>query len=126
MGSGINRMRNATAEANIPAPSFEINSFFTITFRRPVGISSLAQVTAQVTAQVAKVLEAAKTASSREELQEAANIAHREHFRKTYLSRLLSSGWLRLTFPDKPKSSKQRYVLTAKGTKALEDWKKKK
>ena len=58
---------------------------------------------AQVTAQVVKVLNAAvNEAKTREELQSAADIAHREHFRKFYIEPLVKAGWLERTIPDKP------------------------
>jgi hypothetical protein len=56
---------------------------------------------------------------SREELQMVAGIKDREHFRKDYLEPLLASGWVEMTIPDKPRSSKQRYKTTALGRKVL-------
>jgi predicted HTH transcriptional regulator len=81
-----------------------------------LGIST-AQATAQATAQVAKVLEAAngEIGSTRDELQSAAEIAHREHFRKAYMEPLVAAGWLERTLPDKPTSPNQRYRLTSEG-----------
>ncbi|MBN1556565.1 MAG: hypothetical protein JW951_00300 [Lentisphaerae bacterium] len=80
-----------------------------------LGISTV-QVTAQVTAQVENVLRAAATGPrSREELQAAANMKHREHFRKAYVEPLVHAGWLERTIPDKPTSRLQRYRLTETG-----------
>jgi predicted HTH transcriptional regulator len=80
---------------------------------------STAQVTPQVTTQVEKVLGAtANEARSREELQTATGMIDREHFRKTYVEPLVTSGWLERTIPDKPTSRLQKYRLTAKGR----DW----
>jgi ATP-dependent DNA helicase RecG len=73
------------------------------------------QVAAHETAQVAAVLSAARTPSTREELQRAAGLAHREHFRKAYLEPLLRTGWLEMTIPDKPRSRLQRYRTTGAG-----------
>jgi ATP-dependent DNA helicase RecG len=68
-----------------------------------------AQVTAQVAAQVVEVLSAAAgDARTRGELQSAAGIKHREHFRKTYTEPLGSAGWLEQTIPDKPTSRMQK------------------
>jgi len=76
----------------------------------------VAQVTAQVTAQVEKLLRAViNSALSREELQSVIGIKHREHLRKTYLEPLITSGWIERTIPDKPRSSLQKYRVTAKG-----------
>ncbi|MCX7102565.1 MAG: putative DNA binding domain-containing protein [Methylobacter sp.] len=41
----------------------------------------------------------------------------RPHFRAQHLEPLLSGGVLRMTVPEKPRSSKQKYVLTAVGVK---------
>jgi ATP-dependent DNA helicase RecG len=58
---------------------------------------------------------------SREELQAAAGISDREHFRKEYIEPLLSAGLLERSIPDKPRSPKQRYRTTALGLKALKE-----
>ena len=42
-----------------------------------------------------------------------------EHFRKAYLLPALASGLVEMTLPDKPRSSKQRYRLTAIGRQWL-------
>lgn len=77
---------------------------------------STAQVTAQVAAQVAALLNAAAhEPQSRHDLQSAADITHREHFRKYYIDPLLGAGWLARTIPDKPTSRLQKYYLTEKG-----------
>jgi ATP-dependent DNA helicase RecG len=84
-----------------------------------------AQVTAQVAVQVARILvSAGGTAKSRKELQEAAQMKHREHFRMAYMEPLIRANWLALTIPDKPTSRLQKYRLTAKGKALLESIKK--
>jgi ATP-dependent DNA helicase RecG len=65
------------------------------------------------------LLDAARTPRSREELQAVAGIRHRQHFLLEYLRPLLDAGLLELIIPDKPRSSKQRYRLTAKGSEFL-------
>jgi ATP-dependent DNA helicase RecG len=79
-----------------------------------------AQATAQAAAQVEKILRAAGEPVDRDLLQRAANLNHREHFRKAYLEPLVSSGWLEQSIPDKPTSPNQRYRLTEKGRAWLE------
>jgi len=49
------------------------------------------------------------------ELMAHAGFSHRPHFVATYIEPLLAGGVLRLTIPDKPRSSQQRYVLTDAG-----------
>jgi len=66
-------------------------------------------------AQVAAILEAASgQPTSREKLQHAAHMKHREHFRKAYIDPLIAANWLRRTIPDKPTSRLQKYHLTDK------------
>lgn len=66
-----------------------------------------------------QVLAALKAAGdrelSREDLQAAAGIRDRKHFRRQYLEPLLSAGLLERTIPDKPRSSHQMYRLTTAG-----------
>jgi len=73
------------------------------------------------------VLTAASTGEkTREELQSAAGVRDREHFRKEYLKILLSAGLIEPTIPDKPRSSKQRYRITPPGLEVLNKAKEKK
>ena len=57
---------------------------------------------------------------TRQRLQEALGLKHEDHFRKAYLIPALRSGLIEMTIPDKPRSSKQRYRLTAAGSAYLE------
>ena len=73
------------------------------------------QVTAQVTEQVVQVVLASQGEQSRAALMEAVGLSHREHFRESYLVPTLAAGYLEMTIPDKPTSSRQRYRLTPAG-----------
>lgn len=52
---------------------------------------------------------------SRAQLQQAVILRHEDHFRENYLIPALQSGLVEMTIPDRPKSSRQQYRLTAKG-----------
>ncbi|MEX0713214.1 MAG: hypothetical protein WD278_12740 [Pirellulales bacterium] len=67
------------------------------------------------------ILAAAEKPCTRTDLQRAARLKDREHFRLAYLEPLLGAGWLEMTIPDKPRSSKQRYRTTEAGQRLLED-----
>ena len=133
IGSGIKRIRGLCREYGIAVPKIEVSeNWFTVSFPRPNVQESSEQVTEQVTPQaprkypastpqVMAILTAASTGEvTREQLQSAAGMKDREHFRKEYLSVLLDSGLLEMAIPDKPRSSKQRYRLTQKGRALLE------
>lgn len=53
-------------------------------------------------------------------LQKALDLKDEKHFRKAYLSPSLDSGLVEMTRPETPRSSKQRYRLTALGKQWLE------
>lgn len=98
-----------------------------------VAAEGTAQATEQVTDQVAprqpeldrslhqlsdvqrQIIEFVDVPRSMAELMAHAGFSHRPHFVATYIEPLLSGGVLRLTIPDKPRSSQQRYVLTDAG-----------
>jgi predicted HTH transcriptional regulator len=70
----------------------------------------------------AMLLEAFAGDATRTQLQNAAGMKDREHFRKEYLQPLLDDGLLEMTVPEKPRSSKQSYRLTETGRAVLGAW----
>ena len=46
-------------------------------------------------------------------------LSHRPTFLYNYLQPSLAAGFIEMTIPDKPRSSKQRYRLTSKGRQVL-------
>lgn len=118
-GRGTNRVIVQCREAGIAPPEFqEVAGSVVVTFRVNVGITP--QVTQQVTPQVIALLEAARQPRSRAELQRIVELKDRKHFQKAYLEPLLTTGWLEMTIPDKPRSRLQRYRTTAAGTAVLQ------
>ena len=57
-----------------------------------------------------ELLDYCKEARSRVEMQEFCGIRSQDYFRKNILMPLLDSGRLKRTIPDKPNSSKQKYI----------------
>lgn len=112
MGTGIRDMIAHCRNAGLPEPEFRLDpGFFILTIRRKT-----AQVTGQVAAQVIKACEMPKKLT---ELQELVGIRHRGTFLNNYLRPLLASGWIELTIPEKPRSSKQQYRISEKGLAVL-------
>jgi len=73
------------------------------------------QVTEQVTEQAEKskkILGFCKTPKSTSEIMDFLKLKHREHFRAKIIQPLLKQGLLKLTIPDKPTSSRQKYYTT--------------
>ena len=79
-------------------------------------ISVNADPTEQVTEQVGRVRSAMDAKPMPiAELMLVLGLAHRPTFLYTYLPPALAAGLIEMTLPGKPRSSKQRYRLTAKG-----------
>ena len=57
---------------------------------------------------------------SRQQLQESLGLKHARHFREAYLEPTLQAGLIEMTIADKPRSSKQKYRLTAAGRRSLQ------
>jgi ATP-dependent DNA helicase RecG len=125
-GRGTNRVIEECRRYGVEVPTFEEQGgTVVVTFRAAVALGPqmtpqvTPHVTPQVTPQVLAVLKEARNAGSRNELLEAARLRDREHFRSAYLEPLLDAGWLEMTIPDKPRSSKQRYRTTEAGKRVL-------
>ena len=125
-GTGIRRIRDDVREQGCPEPEFETNGFFTVIFRpnpsvRTQSAPSQGQVTDQVTDQVKKLLILFGNESlDAVKLMNKLRLSHRPTFRKNYLHPSLKAGYVEMTIPDKPRSSKQRYRITSLGKKVLE------
>lgn len=80
------------------------------------------QVAGQVTDQVAELL---RVLGQRElksaELMAELGLSHRGHFRGRYLNAALDEALIERTQPDSPRSPTQKYRLTARGRRWLED-----
>jgi ATP-dependent DNA helicase RecG len=79
------------------------------------------QVTGQVTGQVAELLKVFSEDHSRKELMAAMKLRGRDNFEKSYLNPALQMELIERTIPDKPNSRLQKYRLTPKGRKWLDE-----
>ena len=82
-------------------------------------LQALMEEEAQDTMQVKDLLNILEEVSYREEIQEKLGLKNRDYFRKNYLNPAIEQGFVALTIPDKPTSSKQQYYLTDKGKEFL-------
>lgn len=83
-------------------------------------IADTKQVTEQVTEQVKEILDViGDKECSTKELMVLLGLKHRPTFRDNYLLPALELGYIKMTIPDKPNSSKQRYKLVTSGNKLL-------
>ena len=73
------------------------------------------EVSPEVTQEVGRLLLTLTGEMPRHELQGALGLKDDEHFRVTYILPALQTGWIEMTIPDKPRSRRQRYRLTANG-----------
>ncbi len=130
-GTGIKRMRDEARAQGCPEPTFEATGFFTTTFLPNPAVRAQAEARGrdQVTEQAGT-----KLALSRHQVEilakcvedqplvallVAAGRADRTKFRNQILAPLLAAGWVEMTIPDKPRSSKQKYRTTELGLKIL-------
>jgi len=132
-GTGIDKMNRLMQECELSIPEYEeISGNFVVIFRRKVIganvkhrtkiVPSLSQVCPKsVPSEIAvKVLRKAQTTISMTELMDSVRQTNRTRFRKQVLKPLIEAELIAMTIPGKPKSSKQRYVITEKGRQVLE------
>jgi predicted HTH transcriptional regulator len=128
-GSGILDMIARCREASLPAPEFrQSEGQFIQTLGRPsrvVTTEVTGEVTPQVTPEAApevtpevRLVHVLAGEMSRQQLQQMLGLRDEKHFRNAYLQPALDAGLIEMTIPDKPRSGKQKYRLTAKGATA--------
>jgi len=66
-----------------------------------------------------KILGYCKNGRSVREIMQLLGLKHRETFLNNYLNPLIQKKLISMTIPDKPKSPKQRYIITRDGLEAL-------
>jgi hypothetical protein len=125
---GIGKFAGLMTANGSPAPLFESDdhrlSFVirlpVLPLARPEPPEVAPEVTHEVTPEVGRVVVALQDELSRAGLQQALDLKDEKHFRKAYLLPALDSGLVEMTRPETPRSSKQRYRLTALGQRWLD------
>jgi ATP-dependent DNA helicase RecG len=103
-----------------PEPKFAVNGFFTANFWPNVEIAR--KITKQVSEQVDEQVTILKFCSTSKQKQEIlAHLGLRSVYLnfKRHIQLLVKQELLEMTIPEKPQSSKQRYLITNLGRKIL-------
>ena len=112
LGSGIPRILKSYSKACF---HFSDN-FLRMVFPSAEPVHATEQVTEQAPEQVETLIAAIDTKEySRAEIMELVEVKHRPTFLYNYLQPAIALGFIELTIPGKPNSSKQKYRLTQKG-----------
>lgn len=133
-GTGIKRILDDARAQGCPEPVFEETGFFTAIFRPnpevraqigavPVSVTEQGSehVAEQVTEQVDRLLLAMQGDTlTGKDIMQRLGLSHRPTLLYGYLRPGLDAGLIEMTVPDKPRSSKQRYRLTAMGIELLQ------
>ncbi|TVQ29328.1 MAG: AAA family ATPase, partial [Spirochaetaceae bacterium] len=123
-GSGMRLIMDQARQLGLPPPKIEeLGLRFRLTVYLGAGGSRqhddrgsvTGYVTGEVTGEVGRLVNVLHGEMKRVELQEALGLRHEDHFRAAYLRPAIEKGYLEMTDPERPRSSRQRYRLTAKG-----------
>ena len=133
-GTGIDKMNKLMQEYGLPIPEYEeISGNFVVSFRRKeIGnevklgtkiVPGLSQVCPKSVPSniTVRVLQKAQTVIAITELMNSVEQTNRTRFRKQVLNPLIKAELIAMTIPDKPQSSKQRYVITGKGRRVIRE-----
>lgn len=121
--TGVPKILKAMRANGSPAPAFETDEDrLAYVIRLPVhplAESPVIEVTPEVTPEILGMLAVMQGDMSRSEIMAALGLKEEKHFRENYLHAGIASGVIEMTQPDKPRSSRQRYRLTAGGENLL-------
>jgi ATP-dependent DNA helicase RecG len=121
-GTGLKRISDACRIANVKVEFQEHKMGFAVVFYRPdasvfadaaVSESIRVNYTSQCTShgqRTDSIIAFCVLPRTRKEMQEYLGITNRAYFSRAFLKPLLDSGKLKMTIPDKPNSSNQKYV----------------
>ncbi len=138
VGRGSVMIAEACRRAGLPRPEWtsDPNRGVTLTLRAPrrrgetvpevipeetpdVIPEVIPEVSRQQHLPATRLLRALRGDMGARELQFALGVKDREDFRARFLSPAVKQGWVKMTLPDKPRSSHQRYRISAKGIQML-------
>ena len=123
-GRGIDKIRDACRADNVDFPAFEFEpTGLTVEFKGVVpqeteGIPQTGTKSALSRHQV-DILRKCVSESGLVDLMSLTGRSDRTKFKRQVMNPLLEAGLIEMTIPDKPRSSKQKYRLTAKGSEIV-------
>lgn len=122
-GRGTNRVIEECERYGVEPPEFEERgTALVVTFRARIGPARHQVGTkSALSRHQVQVLGAAGDEASVADLMHLCSRSDRTKFRDQVLRPLLEAGWLEMTIPDKPRSSKQRYRTTDAGRRRLDE-----
>lgn len=104
-----------------PPETTELGGTVQVTEQVPAGSGTLMQSLVQLSEVQWHIVEYTDVPRSLTELLQHTGYSQRAFFRARHLEPLIEGNLLRLTVPDRPRSSQQKYVLTAAGVQ-LKEW----
>jgi len=132
-GTGIPKILREIRKNQSPEPIFhtdEDRTFFLVEFPiHPVFAEALKSTPRshppksppEVTPEVEKMLAVITGEMTRGEIQGKLGLKDEKHFREYYQQVAVKLGMIEMTIPDKPRSRLQKYRLTDRGEKVLEE-----
>lgn len=120
--TGIHKILDAMSSNGSPKPEFEFDEEHTyFQVKLPVHIEVLKEniENSDFTPQVENLLSILDKEMSRVEIMESLGLEDRKNFRTLYLNPAIEFNLVRLTTPDKPRSSKQKYRITSLGKRLM-------
>ena len=113
--SGIPTIRKVMQESGLPQPVFcDERGSFVVTFRKEMPQAARASDPHAADSLTGALVSFCETPRTREEICTFLDLKSSPYVVKAYVLPLVESGNLRMTIPDKPRSSKQRYVAAEK------------
>ena len=110
--SGIPTIRKVMKEYGLPEPVFlDERGSFVVKFSKERSVWQAVDVSDETAkAKYKELVEFCETPRSRDEICEFLNLKSKTYVVKEYVMPLVDRGVLRMTIPDRPRSSNQRYV----------------
>ncbi len=127
MGTGTLDMIARCQAAGLPEPEFSMSDGFVTILRRKVmaggafsGVGDQVGTKLGLSRDQVEILHKCRQASTIRDLMALLGRSNRTKFRDQVLKPLLDAQLVEMTVPDKPRSSKQKYRITEKGSTALQ------